>query len=96
MTARLKNFTEFEKKVYKAVGAIPLGQTRTYAWVAQKIGKPRAVRAVGTALKKNPFPLLIPCHRVITSSGAWGEYSGGKKLKENLLLLEKYIAQLIQ
>ncbi|MFC1704570.1 methylated-DNA--[protein]-cysteine S-methyltransferase [Candidatus Omnitrophota bacterium] len=89
-------FTPFEKAVLKATCTIPLGQTRTYRWIAKKIGKPRAYRAVGSVLKKNPYPVIIPCHRVIKSDGAIGEYNRGKTLKKNLLLLEQYIAQLIQ
>jgi len=71
---------------------IPLGQTRSYKWVAQAIGKPKAVRAVGQALKNNPFPLIIPCHRVIKEDGALGGYAGGKNTKKTLLSLEKEIA----
>ena len=84
--------TEFEKKVYKAVLKIPIGETRTYKWVAKAIGHPRASRAIGQALKKNPFPLIIPCHRVIKSSGDVGNYSGGgRKVKKALLDLERHI-----
>ena len=88
-----KSLTFFEWKVLKAALQIPLGQTRSYRWVAQKIGRPNAVRAVGQALKKNPFPLIIPCHRVIKESGQLGGYSaaGGTKRKERLLTLEKEI-----
>ncbi len=71
---------------------IPLGETRTYAWVAKAIGKPGAVRAVGTALRKNPFPLIIPCHRVVKSNGHLGKYAGcadGRKKK--LIEMEKFI-----
>ena len=68
--------TAFEKAVLKATLSIPFGETRSYAWVAQQIGKPGAVRAVGSALRKNPWPLLIPCHRVIKSDGSPGRYAG--------------------
>jgi methylated-DNA-[protein]-cysteine S-methyltransferase len=84
-------FTEFEKKVLEIVSTIPLGQTHSYKWVAQKAGRPRAVRAVGQVLKKNPFPLLIPCHRVIKNNGSLGGYSLGCKVKKSLLDLEKFI-----
>ncbi|MFH0826593.1 MAG: MGMT family protein, partial [Candidatus Omnitrophota bacterium] len=57
--------TSFAKKVYRAVLSIPFGQVRSYKWVARKAGSPRAVRAVGSLLKKNPCPFMIPCHRVI-------------------------------
>ena len=65
----------FEKKVYTVVKSIPPGETKSYAWVAQKIGRPRAVRAIGTALKKNPFTIIVPCHRVVRSDGSLGEYA---------------------
>jgi len=88
-------FTDFQKKVYKAVLDIPLGQARSYSWVARKIGRPNAVRAVGTALKKNPFTIIIPCHRVVKSDGSLGEYSRGIKKKKQLLELEKKITDMI-
>lgn len=68
---------------------IPSGETRTYAWVAEKIGKPKAVRAVAQALKHNPWPLIIPCHRVVASNGKLGGYAYGVKLKRLFLSLEK-------
>ena len=85
--------TNFEWQVLKATTCIPLGETRSYQWVARAVGSPKAVRAVGQALKNNPFPLIIPCHRVIRGDGSLGGYSGGgAKRKESLLLIEKYIA----
>ena len=81
----------FARKVYRAVLSIPLGQVRTYRWVAEKAGSPGAVRAVGQALKRNPYPLLIPCHRVIRSDGKPGGYAWGKKKKPFLLELERAI-----
>jgi O-6-methylguanine DNA methyltransferase len=75
--------TPFAKKVYKVVLGIPLGQVRTYKWVALKVGCPNACRAVGQVLKNNPYPLIIPCHRVIGSNGSLGGYSGGKKTKKS-------------
>ncbi len=86
--------TPFTRKVYKAVLKIPLGEVRTYKWVAQKIGHPRAFRAVGQALNQNPYPLIIPCHRVIKSDGKSGGYSRGIKTKRLLLDLEKKIKNL--
>jgi O-6-methylguanine DNA methyltransferase len=83
--------TPFAKKVYKAVLSIPLGQVRTYKWVARKAGKPKAVRAVGQILKRNPFPFFIPCHRVVSSSGDIGGYVFGQKRKKELLNLEQLI-----
>jgi len=86
-----KNLTPFTKKVYKAVLSIPIGQVRSYKWVAQKIGKPHATRAVGQVLKRNPYPLIIPCHRVICADGRLGGYALGQKKKKTLLDLEKQI-----
>ena len=83
--------SDFQKKVYKAVSIIPLGEVRSYSWVAKKIGRPKAVRAVGTALKKNPFAPIIPCHRVIKSNGSLGGYNRGLKKKKELLDLEQNI-----
>lgn len=83
--------TDFERKVLKVVLKIPLGQTRTYKWVAQKVERPQASRAVGQVLKKNPYTLLIPCHRVVASGGKLGGYSQGVKVKKKLLNLEKKI-----
>lgn len=85
--------TPFAKKVYKVVLKIPLGEVRTYKWVAQKIGHPQAFRAVGQVLKNNPYLLIIPCHRVIKSNGSLGGYSRGVKTKRLLLDLEKKISQ---
>ena len=90
------NLTVFEKRVLKITSRIPLGQVRSYKWVARKAGRPRATRAVGQALNKNPYPIIIPCHRVIRSDGSLGGYAKGKKLKKKLLLFEKYIAEIIK
>ena len=70
------DLSDFERAVLKAALSIPFGETRTYSWVAERIGKPGAVRAVGSALRKNPWPLIIPCHRVIKSDGSPGRYAG--------------------
>jgi methylated-DNA-[protein]-cysteine S-methyltransferase len=80
--------TPFQKGVWEMVKTIPYGQTRTYKWVAEKIGNPEAFRAVGQALKKNPLPGIIPCHRVIRSDGKLGGFSKGLKEKARLLKLE--------
>ncbi len=77
--------TVFQKKVWKATAKIPYGETRTYAQIAKMIGHPRAVRAVGTALRKNPTCVLVPCHRVVPSSGGIGNYAHGKAMKQWLL-----------
>ncbi len=87
--------TEFEKKVLRQALKIPLGELRTYKWIAKKIGRPQASRAVGQALKKNPFPLFIPCHRVVKCSQKAGGYSLGNSLKKDLINLEKKIKNAI-
>jgi O-6-methylguanine DNA methyltransferase len=81
--------TDFEKKVYRAVMDIPLGQTRSYQWVAKKIGLPSSARAVGNALHKNPYAPFVPCHRVIASDGTLGGYRSGLRKKVQLLNKEK-------
>ncbi len=88
--------TDFEKKVLKIVSKIPLGEIRSYKWVAQKANKPYAWRAVANALAKNPYPLLIPCHRVIKSSNDAGGYSLGKPLKTQLINLENKINAMVE
>ena len=85
----LSNCTAFQKKVYHAIRRIPYGETRSYRWVAEKIGRPDACRAVGNALGANPIPVIIPCHRVINADGGLGGFSGGLKWKKLLLALEK-------
>lgn len=87
--------TPFTRRVYRVVLSIPLGETRTYQWVAVKAGSPRAVRAVGQILKNNPYPLIIPCHRVVASDGKLGGYNRGKKAKRMLLDLERQIKDIV-
>ena len=83
--------TKFQLKVWNYLRKIPKGKVKTYLEVAKAIGKPRAFRAVANAVGKNPYPTLIPCHRVIRSDGNLGGYSGkgGIKEKRRLLLKEK-------
>lgn len=83
----------FAAKVYRAVLGIPLGQVRSYKWVAKKCGSPASSRAVGTALKRNPYPLIIPCHRVVKSNRQAGGYNLGRRQKKLLLFLEKELAR---
>ncbi|HBR14961.1 MAG TPA: cysteine methyltransferase [Candidatus Omnitrophica bacterium] len=91
------SMTKFQWQVLEAAMRIPLGETRSYKWVAQQIGRPKAVRAVGQALKKNPYPLIIPCHRVIKEDGSLGGYAGNcYKKKAELLAVEKEIAARFQ
>jgi O-6-methylguanine DNA methyltransferase len=85
-----RGFTPFQIKAYKAVSSIPWGETKSYKWVARMLNKPESQRAVGQALKKNPYPFIIPCHRVIREDGAVGGFAyGGRRLKKKLLELEK-------
>jgi len=81
--------TSFQQSVWKAVARVPYGSVVTYGELARRIGKPRAARAVGSALNKNPFVILIPCHRVVPASGKSGNYSGGGARKRRLLALER-------
>ena len=87
--------TQFQLKVYKAVSTIPLGEVRSYKWVAKKIGRPKAFRAVGSALRKNPYPVIIPCHRVIKSNNELGGYNRGARKKAGLLDLERHIKEMM-
>lgn len=87
--------TDFERSVYGVVLKIPLGEVRTYKWVAEKAGNHKAVRAVGQALKKNPYTVIIPCHRVVASGGKLGGYSKGPAAKKTLLKLEKTIYNIL-
>ena len=83
------NLPPFYKKILIQVSKIPFGATVSYSEVAAKAGKPKAVRAAGTANAINPVPIIIPCHRVIKSNGKIGNYGGGLDLKRKLLLHEK-------
>lgn len=80
--------TDFQLSVWNCVWKIPYGETRSYAEIAEEIGKPKAVRAVGAANGSNPIPIIVPCHRVIGSSGKLTGYGGGLPLKKRLLELE--------
>jgi O-6-methylguanine DNA methyltransferase len=84
----LRVCSEFEAAVLRKALEIPRGQVRPYGWIAREIGRPKAVRAVGTALAKNPVPLLVPCHRVVRSDGTLGQYALGAPQKVTLLEAE--------
>ncbi|MBI3325121.1 MAG: methylated-DNA--[protein]-cysteine S-methyltransferase [Nitrospinae bacterium] len=84
----LRGLSEFERAVLVKVREIPRGEVRPYAWVAQEIGHPRAVRAVGAVLGRNPVPLVIPCHRVWRSDGRLGGYIYGSETKRAVLAAE--------
>jgi len=87
----MKAYTPFQQAVWRACMEIKKGQTRSYQWIAVQIGKPGATRAVGSALGKNPFAPIVPCHRVIKSDGTLGGFSapGGLASKRRLLRKEK-------
>jgi methylated-DNA-[protein]-cysteine S-methyltransferase len=80
--------TEFQQQVWQALSRIPFGRTVTYASIASRIGRPRAVRAVGLANGQNPLPIIVPCHRVIGSNGALTGFGGGLPTKKWLLEFE--------
>jgi methylated-DNA-[protein]-cysteine S-methyltransferase len=81
--------TPFQRKVWKALCAIPYGETRSYLQIARAAGNPRASRAVGMANHWNPVAIVVPCHRVIASDGTLGGYAGGLEMKAKMLRLEK-------
>ena len=83
--------TGFQRKVWQALESIPFGETRSYGQVAEAVGCPGGARAVGGALRANPLPILLPCHRVVAADGSTGGYSGGAALKKRLLTLEGYV-----
>ena len=84
----LRGATPFERAVWEKALEIPRGEVRPYGWVAAEIGRPRAVRAVGSALGRNPVPLVVPCHRVVRSDGRIGDYALGSERKRAVLLDE--------
>lgn len=82
------NGTNFQMNVWKALLSIGYGETVSYSYIASFIHKPKALRAVGTAIGQNPIPIIIPCHRVIAKNGKLGGYSGGLHIKKRLLSIE--------
>ena len=84
-----QRFNAFTRKVYNALCEIPYGETKSYGEIAKMAGKPKAYRAVGSINNKNPYPIVIPCHRVIGANGKLTGYGGGLEFKEMLLELEK-------
>lgn len=91
----LTDLTPFQAAVLTACRRVKLGKTITYGQLAQKIGNPKAARAVGTALAKNPIPLIVPCHRILAANNKLGGFSapGGISLKKKMLSLEKTAAK---
>lgn len=85
--------TDFQKKVWSALMNIPYGETRSYKDIAEKVGSPKAYRAVGMTNNKNPISIIIPCHRVIGANGKLVGYGGGIDIKEKLLQLEKTLVE---
>ena len=83
--------TDFQKSVWEVARTIPWGETRSYSWIAREIGRPRAARAVGQAMRANPAPIIVPCHRVIGEQGDLRGYGGpdGIGLKRELLEIER-------
>ena len=85
--AALRGASDLEKAVWLAIAKIPLGQVRDYSEIAVLAGFPRAVRAVASAVGRNPFPVDLPCHRVIRKNGQLGQYTGGGPVRKRQLLL---------
>ena len=81
--------TDFQNKVWLELSKVPQGTVVTYSYIAKKIGKPRAIRAVASAARKNPHPIEVPCHRVVRKNGLVGEYSGPGGVAGKIKLLEK-------
>ena len=79
---------DFNVRSGTPLGSIPYGETRSYSQLAAQIGNPKAVRAVGNALGRNPLPIIIPCHRVLAKGGGLGGFGGGIEMKKRLLKLE--------
>ncbi|MDP2729059.1 MAG: methylated-DNA--[protein]-cysteine S-methyltransferase [Dehalococcoidales bacterium] len=84
----LSGATSFQREVWQITRLIPYGETETYLRVAERMGRPGAMRVVGQALAKNPLPIIIPCHRVVASNGKPGGFSGGVEMKRFLLCME--------
>jgi methylated-DNA-[protein]-cysteine S-methyltransferase len=87
--------TSFQKDVWEALLAIPFGETRSYGELARQLGNPRATRAVGAANGRNPVSIIVPCHRVIGTSGKLTGFAGGLETKANLLKLEEQGAEFL-
>ena len=86
--------TPFQRQVWRAILRIPYGRVRSYRWVADRVGGAQYARAVGNALGANPVPIIVPCHRIVTSDGSLGGFTGGLPVKRKLLALEGTLTQL--
>jgi O-6-methylguanine DNA methyltransferase len=84
----MSGLTEFEVDVLSAIRRIPRGEVRPYRWVAAAVGRPKAIRAVGNVMARNPIPLILPCHRVVPNGGGIGNYGWGPEMKRRLLRAE--------
>ena len=84
----LRGLADFQRSVLDTCRSIGVGTVRSYGWIAERLHNPGAVRAVGTALGRNPVPLIVPCHRVVRSDGAVGSYAFGADMKRELLIRE--------
>jgi len=91
----LSQVPDFERAALDIAASIPFGEVRSYKWIAEKLGKPDAARAVGGAMAGNPVPLIVPCHRVVKTDGGLGGYSFGLVRKEALLNLERSTTPLV-
>lgn len=80
--------TSYRRKVLAKTREIPYGETRTYKWLAEQVGKPKGARSVGQVMANNPWPIIVPCHRVIGSDGKLTGFGGGLAMKQKLLALE--------
>ncbi|MDQ2865383.1 MAG: methylated-DNA--[protein]-cysteine S-methyltransferase [Candidatus Eremiobacteraeota bacterium] len=89
-TIDISDLTPFEQAVLRAAAEIPPGEVRSYSWVATHVGRPRAARAVGQVMARNPLPLFFPCHRVVDASGHLHNYGYGLEMKARLLKMEGY------
>jgi len=85
---KMEQLTELQKSVLHETANIPYGYQKSYKEIAAMIGRPKAFRFVGTTLSKNPFPILVPCHRVIKNNGSYGKFGGGIEMKKKLIEFE--------
>jgi len=92
-TRFLSPSTSFQRSVWNTLKEIPYGEARSYKWLAERVARGGAYRAVGSALGKNPLPIVFPCHRVISSNGAVGGFSSGIEVKRRLLRLEGFLCR---
>ena len=85
----LTGLTPLQRLVLKRVASVPRGEVRSYSQIAAQVGRPQAYRFVGTTVARNPFPIFIPCHRIVRADGSPGGFHGGTALKKRMLELEK-------